>query len=155
QMRSFRIDPADTKLLVEIRRLAGVTSRWEDVLQLEGFRFHRAEGDQKLAIALEAAALVEEKGEDPLRAFRAYLRAFQLKPDDTAIRDHLWRLARTIDVIDEQPGVITSAPRPNVLAGAAPVRLSDAEEKESTLEISLDDLLEDSRPIVISDEPRK
>jgi tetratricopeptide (TPR) repeat protein len=165
-MRAYRLAPDDDSLLVEIRRLAEGTRRWDDALNIEGFRFHRAGGDKKLKIAIEAAALVEEKVKDPLRAFRAYLRAFQLEPDSTEIRDNLWRLARTIDVIDEKPQPPASAPPPSregngrpalppipskaAMPGAVPQKQS---EREPTLEIKLDDLLADSRPIVISDAP--
>jgi len=155
-MRAFRLSPDDEVLLTEIRRLAQATSRWEDELIVEGFRFHRAEGDRKLAIALEAAALVEEKVKDPLRAFRAYLRAFQLKPDDTSIRDELWRLARTIDVIDEKPATLlpsmTGHDNGHALSSAPPPPPMKKREREPTLEISLGDMLADSKPIVIDEQ---
>jgi tetratricopeptide (TPR) repeat protein len=155
-MRAFRLSPDDEKLLIEIRRLADKTHRWEDELIIEGLRFHRAEGDRKLEIALEAAALVEEKVKDPLRAFRAYLRAFQLKPEDTSIRDELWRLARTIEVIDEKaPPVVPSADGNGhavVSSSAPPPPPMKKVEREPTLEISLGDMIADSKPIVISEE---
>jgi tetratricopeptide (TPR) repeat protein len=155
--RAFRMDPDDEKLLIEIRRLADATSRWEDELAVEGFRFHRADGDRKLEIALEAAALVEEKVKDPLRAFRAYLRAFQLKPDDTSIRDELWRLARTIDVIDEKPVAPPPAPMGDgnghsISSSAPPPPPMKKREREPTLEISLGDMIADSKPIIIDDQ---
>ncbi|HEY2749633.1 MAG TPA: hypothetical protein VGL86_33665, partial [Polyangia bacterium] len=98
-MRAFPYAPGDKSLLDEVRRLAEVTRRWDDALAVEGYRFHWAPAEEQLAIACEAAAIVEEKVKDPLRAFRAYLRAFQLAPADDTIRGHLWRLARIVGQI--------------------------------------------------------
>jgi tetratricopeptide (TPR) repeat protein len=157
-LHAFRIAPGDPAVLDDVRRLAAVTGRWEDLLSVEGFRFHRASGADKLAIALGAAKLVEEKVKDKLRAFRAYLRAFKLAPDDTTVRDQLWRLARELPEIDEKeaahdtpskpplpPSRVPPLPR-SVMPGAVPQAINPA--KEPTLEIKLDELLvEESAPI--------
>ncbi|MCU1282761.1 MAG: Tetratricopeptide 2 repeat protein, partial [bacterium] len=152
-MRAFPYAPADTALLGEVRRLAEQTRRWDDALAVEGYRFHWAPEDQQLAIACEAAAIVEEKVKDPLRAFRAYLRAFQLAPRDETIRAHLWRLARVIGQITVEPKapptlrvpVMSSAPPPT--PHGAMVIESSKPPREPTLEVALDDVMfEDSRP---------
>jgi tetratricopeptide (TPR) repeat protein len=150
-LRAFRSAPDDLVLLAEIRRLAGVTGRWEDELAVEGFRFHRAQGRDRLEIALDAARLVEEKVKDDLRAFRAFLRAFQLAPEEISIRDDLWRLARKLPVIDEKPedrpppAQVISSVRPP----SKPAPMKKMPEKEPTLEIKLDDVMFESSPIVV------
>ncbi|HZS37808.1 MAG TPA: tetratricopeptide repeat protein [Polyangia bacterium] len=140
-LRAFQIDPDDGALLGEIRRLAEATGRWEDALAIEGFRFHRAPAAEKLAIAMEAAALVEEKVKDPLRAFRAYLRAMQLQPDDERIRDHLWRLARAIGEVEAVKAQSASAKKPY-----DPMH---PPKQETTLEIQLDDAIVEDPPIAV------
>jgi tetratricopeptide (TPR) repeat protein len=153
-LRAFPLAPDDAPLLAEIHRLAEVTRRWEDVLAVEGYRFHRAEGDKRLQIACDAAALVEAKVKDPLRALRAYLRAFQLAPEDTTIRDHLWRLARQVGTIEREPpvpkaSVRLAAPPPTPLKAAPGVIVSSSRPaRDPTLELTLDDaVLDESRPI--------
>ncbi|MCU1280279.1 MAG: Tetratricopeptide 2 repeat protein, partial [bacterium] len=167
-VRAFPYAPADNALLGEVRRLAEQTRRWDDALAVEGYRFHWAPEDQQLAIACEAAAIVEEKVKDPLRAFRAYLRAFQIAPKDEAIRGHLWRLARIVGQITEEPKappmlrvpIVSSAPPPTPQrsAGGAMVVESSRPPREPTLEVALDDVMfEESRPhkLVAAAEPSR
>ncbi len=59
-MRAFPYAPGDKQLLGEVRRLAEETRRWDDALAVEGYRFHTAPESEQLAIACEAAAIVEE-----------------------------------------------------------------------------------------------
>lgn len=162
-MRAFPYAPGDKELLGEVRRLAEATRRWDDALAVEGYRFHWAPEEEQLAIACEAAAMVEEKVKDPLRAFRAYLRALQLAPRDEAIRGHLWRLARIVGQITEEPKpppvlrVPIAAPPPMPGGGAFVVE-SSKPAREPTLEVALDEVMfEDSRPhlLVASPAPRK
>src|SRR6185369_13796223 len=83
--------------LDEILRLARATGRWEEAIRVEGHLFALAESlPEKLEIARNAAYLVEHEVKDLVRAFRAYLNAFRLAPDDSEIVGHLWRLATTI-----------------------------------------------------------
>ena len=169
-VRAFPYAPGDQELLAEVRRLAEATRRWDDALAVEGYRFHWAPESEQLAIACEAAAIVEEKVKDPLRAFRAYLRALQLAPRDEAIRGHLWRLARIVGEITEEPKpppvlrvpVMSSAPppMPGMAAGGggALVIESSRPAREPTLEVALDEVMfEDSRPhmLIASSAPRK
>jgi tetratricopeptide (TPR) repeat protein len=130
-IRAFPLVPEDATLLAEVRRLAEVTGRWDDALALEGARFHRADDAAKPAIAREVAALVEERAKDPLRAFRAYLRALQLTPDDTEVRDHLWRLARAIGTVVEKAPAPSAKPK------------SSRPARDPTMEVDLDELLVD------------
>ena len=156
-MRAFPYAPGDKELLGEVRRLAEATRRWDDALAVEGYRFHTAPESEQLAIACEAAAIVEEKVKDPLRAFRAYLRAFQLAPRDERIRGHLWRLARIVGEIKEEPKpppvlrVPVAAPPPlprSAGGGGFVIESSSAKSaREPTLEVALDEVMfEDSRP---------
>ena len=70
----------------EIGRLAEATGRWEDAIAVEAQRFTRTvDFDSKVVIACRAAALVEDKLKDRRRAFRAYLNAFRLAPENQSI----------------------------------------------------------------------
>ena len=94
---AFGIAPDDETTREQLSRLAGTTGRWEDVLRTEAQRFQRAaDTPAKLVVARRAAAIVEEKLDDKVRAFRAYLNAFRLVPEDHEVLGHLWRLAREI-----------------------------------------------------------
>jgi tetratricopeptide (TPR) repeat protein len=96
-LRAFSLDPDSQTNQQEILRLAELSGRWEDVLQMEGKLFTRATSVPiKIEIARRAAALVEEKLQDDVRAFRTYLNAFRLSPDDEDLITHLWRLANKI-----------------------------------------------------------
>ncbi|HEX4460005.1 MAG TPA: tetratricopeptide repeat protein, partial [Polyangia bacterium] len=153
--RAFPYAPDDAPLLAEIRRLAEVTRRWDDALAVEGYRFHRAPASEKLAIACEAAAIVEEKVKDPLRAFRAYLRAFQLAAghDDDVIRGHLWRLAAIVGEIRREPTELTAlrAPPPPTPNGNGFVVASSKPPRDPTLEVALDDVMfDESKPIALT-----
>ena len=85
-VRSFALGPDNAETHEEILRLAGVTGRWEDALKVEAQLFALAEDlPRKLSVARHAAALVENEVKDLVRAFRAYLNAFRLAPEDTEI----------------------------------------------------------------------
>ena len=106
-VRSFALGPDNAETHEEILRLAGVTGRWEDALKVEAQLFALAEDlPRKLGVARHAAALVENEVKDLVRAFRAYLNAFRLAPEDPEIIGHLWRLASRIGRYD------TAAPVP-------------------------------------------
>jgi tetratricopeptide (TPR) repeat protein len=107
-LRAFALDPESETSHQEILRLAEVTGRWEDALGVEGQLFARAEDvDEKVTISRHAAALVETKLLDDLRAFRAYLGAFRLAPEDQEIGDNLWRLAEKIGNYTRTPPPVT------------------------------------------------
>jgi tetratricopeptide (TPR) repeat protein len=105
-VRSFALDPKNPATQKEILRLAGITGRWEDALRVQGQLFALAEElPDKIAIARNAAALVEHEVKDLVRAFRAYLNAFRLAPEDPEIVAHLWRLATRIGRYEAPPVV--------------------------------------------------
>ena len=94
---AFVLDQESETSYREILRLAEVTGRWEDALSIEAQLYARAtDRTAKTEIARRAAALIEVKIGDNIRAFRAYLGAFQLAPDDQRTADALWRLAEKI-----------------------------------------------------------
>jgi tetratricopeptide (TPR) repeat protein len=96
-LHAFALDPDSQTNQQEILRLAEFSGRWEDVLQMEGKLFARATSIPiKIEIARRAAALVEAKLNDDVRAFRTYLNAFRLSPEDDDLIAHLWRLATKI-----------------------------------------------------------
>src|SRR6185437_10191599 len=96
-LRSFAIEPRNPKTQEEILRLSRVTVRWEEAIKVQGQLFALAEElPEKLSVARGAAHLVKHEVKDLVRAFRAYLNAFRLAPDDEEIVGHLWRLATSI-----------------------------------------------------------
>ena len=106
QLRAFALMPDEEDTRLEISRLAEVTGRWEDALGIEAQRFARARedaGEAKVEIACRAAALVEEKLKDRRRAFRAYLNAFRLAPENASVVANLWRLAAVVEEDVDQP----------------------------------------------------
>ncbi|HVU50723.1 MAG TPA: hypothetical protein VHL80_08545, partial [Polyangia bacterium] len=128
-LRSFALAPDVAATKDEILRLARVTNRWEEALKVQGQLFALAEDlPEKLSIARNAAYLVETEVKDLVRAFRAYLNAFRLAPEDDEITGHLWRLAALIGRYD-------GAPEPAKAAGAekpeAAVATDDADILES------------------------
>jgi tetratricopeptide (TPR) repeat protein len=97
-LRALALVPDDEGVRGEIGRLAEQTSRWEDLIAVEAQRFARtSDFDSKVVIACRAAALVEEKLKDRRRAFRAYLNAFRLAPENQTIVAHLWRIAALLE----------------------------------------------------------
>jgi golgin subfamily B member 1 len=102
--RAFALDPESETSHQEILRLAEITERWEDALTVEGQLFSRAEDvEEKVEISRRAAAMVETKIKDDTRAFRAYLGAFRLAPEDQDLTDNLWRLAEKIGSYGRTP----------------------------------------------------
>ena len=132
-MRAFVLDPESETSHQEILRLAELTERWEDALNVEGQLFARAEDiEEKVWISQRAAALVETKIKDDVRAFRAYLGAFRLAPDEQAITDCLWRLAEKIGSYHTEP-VRELTPKPVSVPIKAPTVQADAKEGAAPL----------------------
>jgi tetratricopeptide (TPR) repeat protein len=126
-LRSFALAPDIAATRDEILRLARVTGRWEEALKVQGQLFALAEEeDEKLSIARNAAYLVEHEVKDLVRAFRAYLNAFRLAPDDDEITAHLWRLATLIGRYDDGAPE-AKAPRADTNEEADAVATDDAD----------------------------
>ena len=124
-LRSFALVPTDKATQEEILRLARVTGRWEEAIRVEGHLFALAGSlAEKLSVARNAAYLVEHEVKDLVRAFRAYLNAFRLAPDDDEIVAHLWRLAARIGrydkgvAADEVAAAATATPPEGAVAQA-------------------------------------
>jgi tetratricopeptide (TPR) repeat protein len=128
-LRSFALAPENQATQEEILRLARITSRWEDALKVQGQLFAMADDlSSKLAVARNAAYLVEHEVKDPIRAFRAYLNAFRLAPDDPEIIGHLWRLAALIGRYEATPPISPKvAQRLEAAAGDGELEVVDAE----------------------------
>jgi len=119
-LRAFVLDPESETSHQEILRLAELTERWEDALNVEGQLFARAEDiEEKVWISQRAAAMVETKIKDDVRAFRAYLGAFRLAPEEKAITDCLWRLAEQIGNYGTEP-VRELTPKPVAVPAHVP-----------------------------------
>jgi tetratricopeptide (TPR) repeat protein len=154
-LRSFALAPENPSTQEEILRLARVTGRWEEAIRVEGHLFALAETlPEKLQIARNAAYLVEHEVKDLVRAFRAYLNAFRLAPDDDEIVGHLWRLAKSIgNYNDYRASVraaaaaatasVTPAPEPVVAAvpaEAATEAAGQADGDDEDIAVDVDDI---------------
>ena len=77
--------------------LAGKARAWPDVVAVDAALIERAATPARRAQLLRRkAAVIEDHLKDAPRAFRSYLVALVLTPDDADIASHLWRLARVI-----------------------------------------------------------
>jgi tetratricopeptide (TPR) repeat protein len=143
-LRSFALAPDVASTKDEILRLARVTNRWEEALKVQGQLFALAEDlPEKLSIARNAAYLVEHEVKDLVRAFRAYLNAFRLAPDDDEITGHLWRLAALIGRYDGAPEP-AKAGEPAAAKAETAVATDDADILESRA--SEDETTEEAEP---------
>jgi tetratricopeptide (TPR) repeat protein len=142
-LRSFAIEPRNQATQEEILRLSRLTGRWEEAIKVQGQLFALAdELPEKLSVARNAAHLVEHEVKDLVRAFRAYLNAFRLAPDDEEIVAHLWRLATSIGRYhgedDSAPALVETAPSP-VEGADAETRTSANGVSEAESEMAADD----------------
>src|SRR5262245_33875391 len=129
-LRSFALAPENQATRDEIMRLARDSGRREEAMRVEGHLFALAESlPEKLEIARNAAYLVEHEVKDLVRAFRAYLNAFRLAPDDSEIVGHLWRLAANIGNY-----------RAAAAAKAAAARAAAAEASDEDIAVELEDI---------------
>jgi tetratricopeptide (TPR) repeat protein len=139
-LRSFAIEPKNPATQEEILRLARVTGRWEEAIKVQGQLFALAEElSDKLAVARSAAHIVEHEVKDLVRAFRAYLNAFRLAPDDEELVGHLWRLAARIGRYDGgsdgvAPGVSGTPPATETPAADAGTETGAEPEAETGTE---------------------
>ncbi len=98
----------------------------------------------KLTVARNAAHLVEHEVKDLVRAFRAYLNAFRLAPDDEEIVAHLWRLAgeigRYAPAVEEAPEV---EPTAEVVAEVVQAPETELEAEPASADAQAEDEAED------------
>jgi len=133
-LRAFALAPKGRETHDEILRLAGRADRWEDAIRVEGQLFALADTQaEKLLVACRAAQLVEHEVKDLVRAFRAYLNAFRLVPEDEQIVGHLWRLAGAIGHYGDVAPVKSAGAAPN------PTEISASALIEEPAEVTIDD----------------
>ncbi|MBU1411115.1 tetratricopeptide repeat protein [Myxococcota bacterium] len=95
--RAFREDPVAPKVLDEIERLARSTKTWDLLTVVQGIRLAQiVDPVEKVDFICKCAVTAETDILDPLRAYRAYLRAFLLEPKNTKVQEELWRLAKLL-----------------------------------------------------------
>jgi len=166
-LRAFLLDPESETSHQEILRLAEITGRWEDAFGVEGQLFARAEDvEERVWISKRAAALVETKIHDDVRAFRAYLTAFRLAPEEQEVIDCLWRLAEKIGSYGNQPPAVLTpkpmpaapklrppTPAPVALDGAEPTSELDPEIITGEIDIEDVDILEELTPPPLTTRP--
>ncbi len=77
--------------------LAERCGAWKDVVAVESALLERTPANAaRIAILRRKATIIEDKLQEPVRAFRAHLVAFLLSPEDSDTVAHLWRLGRII-----------------------------------------------------------
>ena len=160
-LRAFLLDPESETSHQEILRLAEITGRWEDAFGVEGQLFARAEDiEEKVWISKRAAVLVETKIQDDVRAFRAYLTAFRLAPEEQEVIDCLWRLAEKIGSYGTEPAAVLTqkpvlaapklrpppTPSPVATLGAEPMDELDPQIITGEIDIEDVDILEELTP---------
>ncbi|MBI4512440.1 MAG: tetratricopeptide repeat protein [Deltaproteobacteria bacterium] len=135
-LKAFALLPGREPTQEEIKRLAALTERWEDAVWVEETLYTRArEAEARVQVARRAATLVEEKLDDPLRAFRGYLRVLTLSPGDEDVHRQLWRLAEKVGQKAQMARQVSPPPPPEVVV--APVENTRA---DSTIPLTLADL---------------
>ncbi len=101
--RAFELDSTDLTTLDRLSALAEELGSWEDVVDVYAAQYSLAAGlEERLDILRKVARVVEEQMGDDIRAFRAYLHAFLIDPEDDDILQALWRLARKIGDYPEE-----------------------------------------------------
>jgi hypothetical protein len=153
-IRLQALQPEQEEVLEEIERLAQVTGRWEDALQMHERRFRAARPDEKLAIVTHVADLIEHQMGDLARAFRVYLQAFVLQPEEPEIGFHLWRLA---GLLHSALGPAEGHTGPDKEEASRPAERPSREESGSfevseSMELSMEMVLEEQRLVI---EPTK
>jgi tetratricopeptide (TPR) repeat protein len=102
-VHAFALAPQPGAVRDGILRLAGRTRRWDSAIAVEMTLFQRETAPAaKVAAASRAAQLIEEKLGERVRAFRAYLMAFRVAPEDGEVGLQLWRLARAIGAYEDE-----------------------------------------------------
>ena len=97
-----------------------------------------------MEIACRAAALVEEKLKDRRRAFRAYLNAFRLAPENASVVANLWRLAAVVEAdVTSRPAGAKGGPEKTMelsLTDISAMSAAPESSPERTMELSLTDI---------------
>jgi tetratricopeptide (TPR) repeat protein len=101
-LQAFAWGPEHDDTRAAIYTLAERTGAWPEVLAVESALFERAPAAaDRLAILRRKAQVMEDRLGQPVRAFRTYLSAFLMAPDDADTVSQLWRLAKQIGTYAE------------------------------------------------------
>ncbi len=92
----------------EAERLAERANRWGEVLEIHLRRVDLVDSAQeRLSLLWHMASLQEEKAGLKVPAFRTYLQALTLAPEEEISEEHLWRLATELCGKSSPPPVVT------------------------------------------------
>ncbi|MEM9490541.1 MAG: tetratricopeptide repeat protein, partial [Myxococcota bacterium] len=96
-LKAFAWAPERGDTRKDLYELAERTGSWNDVIAVEAALLERATSTKARLAALDRkSSILQDKIEDPVRAFRTRLIAFFLAPERDDTVNHLWSLARTI-----------------------------------------------------------
>jgi tetratricopeptide (TPR) repeat protein len=132
--------------------LAERCGAWKDVVAVEAALLERTPATAaRIAILRRKAAIVEDKLQEPVRAFRTHLVAFLLSPEDSDTVAHLWRLGRIIGAQyadgdrmprpEPPPAYVhppEPAPAPARQPGPAPARQAARKRGPASVDVPLD-----------------
>ncbi|MDB4957800.1 MAG: Tetratricopeptide 2 repeat protein [Myxococcales bacterium] len=92
---SWAPDREDTRAI--LANLAPKARAWNDVVAMDTALIERAPAtERRVELLRRKAQIIEDQLKDASRAFRCYLIALLLSPEDADTASHLWRLARVI-----------------------------------------------------------
>ena len=101
--RAFQADPEDADTQAWLLRLAEQTQSWQDVLDVYATQYTGAQSlEEKIDIIRLSAPVVEERVDDKVKAFRAWLKGFLMSPEDEEILAEVWRLAEEVGDYSEE-----------------------------------------------------
>ncbi len=96
-LKAFAWSPNREDIRSALYELAERKGTWNDVIAVETALLERTgQTDGRLHILRRKAAIIEDKLDRPVRAFRIHLRSFLMRPEDGDTVAHLWRLGRLI-----------------------------------------------------------
>ncbi len=116
----------------EAERLAELAGRWDEVLEIQGARVERVDASERVSLLWRIAKVQEERASMPEAAFRTYLRALALSPEEEITEENLWRLARKLD---GAPGARGGA------EDELEIPDGDGERADSTQRVNLEDVI--------------
>ena len=124
----------------EAERLAELAGRWDEVLEIQQARLDRVASSERVSLLWRIAGIQEERAGQALAAFRTYLRALALAPEEEITEEHLWRLARALE---------SSGPADKPALEIEPA--GGAAREDATQEVDLADIAEDELALEILD----
>ena len=126
----------------EAERLAELAGRWDEVLEIQCARLDRVESSERVSLLWRIAGIQEEQAGLARQAFRTYLRALALAPEEEITEEHLWRLARQLD-----GGVSTGEDEGVPAMEVAPA--GQGSRDDATQEVRLEDIASDDAALEV------